>query len=178
MLMRKLPVIAVLMLLAPASFAAGTVASLDYQKILQEAPQIKASDALLKQEFAPQEKPIKKEREKFEALRKRYLDTGPGTNPLQLASIQERLKHAKKKLNDMEQQYATGLALRRRQLRANFADLVKREIEAYARAHGITVVLRQGVLYANAATDITDEILSRLRADYRQAQSSSGKSAK
>ena len=167
-----------LMLFASVAFAAGNVAILNYQRLLQEAPQIKASDALLKQEFAPQEQPIQKERERLDALRKRYLDTGPGANPLQRANIEENLKAAREKLADMEQQYTAGLGMRRRQLRANFTDLADKEIGAYAKAHGFTLVLKSGVLYEDAATDITDEILARLRADYQQVQTGGGGSGK
>lgn len=161
---------AALMLCASAAFAAGNVASLDYQRLLREAPQIKGSAALLKQEFSPQEKAIQQQRKRFRALRKRYLSLGPETNSLELASVDEELTNARKKLNNMEQQYATGLALRRRQLRADFSDLVDKEIKAYAKAHGFSLVLRGGVLYDNSATNITDAILARLKADYRQAQ--------
>ncbi|MGH8224582.1 MAG: OmpH family outer membrane protein [Gammaproteobacteria bacterium] len=167
-----------LMLCAPAAFAAGTVANVDYQRLLQDAPQIKASNALLKQEFVPQAEALQKQKERLETLHNRYLKMGPGTNPLQIAGIQQQIKDGLKKLSDMQNQYTTGLALRERQLRSNLTDLASKEVETYAKAHGFTLVLKSGVLYGVAATDITDEILARLQEDYRQAQAGGGGSHK
>jgi outer membrane protein len=173
-------IVTALALFSPFSvaFAAGNVASVDYQRLVHEAPQAQASDKLLKKQYAPQEQAIKRERGHVADLRKSYAGLGRGANALERANAGENLKAAQKKLANMEQQYSQGLALRSHQLRTNFKSVVKADIRAYAKAHGFSVVLNDGVAYAGASRDITDAILAILKSDYRKVQAAAHKKDK
>lgn len=161
-------VVAGMVLAAPAF--AGRIAYVDSSILMQKAPQIKASEKLLKQEFAPRLKAIEKQRSRVRSLEKQLNDVGPTGNPLKWSSLLEKYHHAQKALGKAEQSYQSGLSLRRAQLRDNFREVMDNDIKAYAKAHGIELVLRGGKLYAGQGVDVTSEILERLRSDYRKVQ--------
>src|SRR5690625_378877 len=152
-LQRVLPgVVLVLAALVPlTAVAAGHIASIDYQEILKEAPQVKASQKSLEQEYTPRKKALDKQRKKTLQLFKDYRDLDPGTNELARSSAAEKLKHARKKLQKMTKQYRSGIQLRKAQLRENFKDTLKDEVSLYAQLHGYTVVMKSGVAYAGSA---------------------------
>lgn len=160
---------AVGMALAAPAFA-GRVAYVDYATLMQKAPQIKASENLLKQEFAPRLKAIRKMRSRVQSLRQQLNDVGPSGNPLKWSSLLEKYHHAEKALKKAEQSYQSGLSLRRAQLRDNFRQVMDDDIKAYAKAHGIELVLRRGGVFIGKAVDVTTQILDRLRSDYHKVQ--------
>ena len=154
---------------------AGTVAYVDYPTLMNKAPQIKASEALLKKEYAPRLDKIKKQMEKLQALAKKLSTMGPSANPIQRDSMSENYQKARSALNKSEQSYQTGLELRRSQLNGNFQQLLDQDIKKYARAHGIDVVVKNSVLYEAKEVNITAPILERLKAQYRQTRSRASK---
>jgi outer membrane protein len=180
MLWRKmLPCVLVLAGLAPlTAMAADHIASIDYQKILKEAPQIKASEKSIKQEYTPRKKALDKQRKETSRLFGEYRNLDPGTNQLARASAAEKLKQARNKLRKMTKLYQSGVQLRETQLRENFKDTLEDEVSVYARFHGYTVVMKSGVAYAGPAVDITEKILGLLERDYHHARASDEKKGK
>ncbi|MGH8161555.1 MAG: OmpH family outer membrane protein [Gammaproteobacteria bacterium] len=178
---RLLPAVAVaatMTLFAAPAIAAGNVASVDYQRLVKEAPQAKASDNLLKNQLSPRKKAIEQQQKKVKSLHESYAAMGPETNPLERASATQNLENAQKKLGKLRSQYSSTLTLHRHELRANFRAVVNQDIETYAKGHGYTVVVDDGVIYSGSATDITDEILAMLKAQYRKVRSSTNKGKK
>ncbi len=149
---------------------AGGIAYVDYAMLMRQAPQVTASEALLKREFAPRLKTIKKQQTTLESLRRQLNDWSPGGNPLQRASLIMKFRHTRDALQKAEQAYRSGLGLRRTQLQDNFKQVMDNDIKAYAKAHDIELVIKGGGIYAGQAVDATAAILNRLRQDYRQAQ--------
>ena len=162
-------VVAGLMISAPVM--AGGIAYVDYGKLMREAPQVKASDTLLKKEFAPRLKAISDKEAALRAQRKQLNDLGPGANPLKRASLIEKFHHTRSALQKDEQSYQSGLSLRRDQLQGNFKRLLDDDIEAYAKTHGINLVIRDAGIYTGGpGVDITADILHQLKQDYQKAQ--------
>lgn len=155
---------------------AGGIAYVDYAQLLQEAPQIKASNALLKQEFAPRLKAIKKQENTLESLRRKLGDFWSGGNPLQRASLIEKFRHVRSALKKAKQAYQSKLGLRRAQLQDNFKRLLDSDIKSYAKTHDVDIAIKGGGIYVGKAIDATTDILNRLRQDYRKAQAQ-GKTA-
>jgi len=149
---------------------AGSIAYVDYSRLLQKAPQIAASGKLLKQEFAPRLQAINEQKGKLENLRRQLDELGPGANPLKRSSLIEKFRHTQAALKKAEQSYSSAFDLRREQLRDNFRQVVDSDVKTYAKAHGIEVVLKGGGIYAAPGIDLTAAILKQLRENYRQAQ--------
>ncbi|MGH8274232.1 MAG: OmpH family outer membrane protein [Gammaproteobacteria bacterium] len=176
MIWRALVAAAAATLLVTPAFAVGNVASLDYQRLLQEAPQVKGSSDLLKQEYTPGAKAIERQRKRVAKLTKIEEALGPGTNDLERSSAAENLQNAQKKLDKLQNEYSSGLAMQRRQSRANFQNIVEADIRKYVKTHGFTLVVNSGdVIYTGAATDITGKILAILKRQYREAQAEAKK---
>lgn len=159
---------AALALCAPAM--ASNVAYVDYAKLMHKAPQVAASGKLLEHEFAPRLRAINKQEDKLKSLAQQLSNLGPGASSLKRASLIEDYRHAQAALKKTEQSYRSELGLRREQLRDNFRQVVDNDIKAYAEAHGIDVVVKEGGIYAAEGVDLTAAILKQLREDYRRAQ--------
>ncbi len=171
-LLPAVAVVATMVLFAAPAVAAGNVASVDFQRLVEAAPQAKASSNILKQQSSSGKQAIEQQQKKVKRLYTDYASLGPGANPLERASAAQDLEDAQKKLRQLESQYASSSNLRGHQLRANFRAVVGRDVAAYAKAHGYTVVVDKSVVYSASATDITDEILAMLKAQYSKVQSS------
>lgn len=154
--------------------AADRLATVNYQKILKQAPQIEAARKQMKKEFSPLKKQLEQRNKHVKALFDAYRDMTPGTNSLHRASVSEKYQTASKKLSHAAKKYRTRLHLRMAQLRANFKKTVGRAVSHYASRHGFTVVVKNSAAYAAAAPDITDEVLDLLGKAYRKAQAESG----
>ncbi|MGA7966117.1 MAG: OmpH family outer membrane protein [Gammaproteobacteria bacterium] len=161
-------VLSALVISTPA--LADGIAYVDYTQLLQKAPQIKASNALLKQEFAPRLQAIGKQEDELKSLRRQLNALWPGGNPLQRASLIEKFRHTRSELIKNKQAYKSTLDLRRAQLQDNFRQVLDDEIKVYAKAHGIELVIKNSGIYVGQAVDATADILSRLKQDYRKAQ--------
>ena len=160
------------------SATAAQVAYVDYSTLTQKAPQIKASQALLKKEFAPRLQAIKKKMSKLHSLAMKLRDMGPGTNSFKRAAALENYRQTQNALQKEEESYQTALQLRRSQLRDNFSQVVSSDIKAYAKAHGIDVVVKSGAIYEAPGVDVTQVILKRLEQDYRRAKAQASASKK
>lgn len=142
---------------------------LNYQKVLNEAPQIKASHKLLGHQIAPEVQRLKHLRERLKEAESQLGQTGPGTNPLEKASLIEHVKTLRKTLRTDEQSYRTSLSMRAQQLSGSFANLIQRLASTEAASHGSAIVLRSGVLYAAPQVNITNSVLQQLRVAYKKA---------
>lgn len=160
---------------AAAPAFAGNIAYVDYARLIRSAPQTAASRRVVQKEFAPSRKAMKEQRAKVKKLHQAYLALGPETNSLERAAAVENLRHARTVLANAEKRYEANLRLRVSGLQASFSNLVQKEVAAYAHAHNIAVVLREGVSFAAPDADITDAILERLKQDYHKAQSQAEK---
>ena len=150
---------------------AGQVAYVDYATLMQKAPQVQASEASLKKDFAPRLQALKKKAAKLRRLALKLRDMGPGTNSLKRAAALENYRETQKALQQEKQSYQTSLRLRRSQLRDNFSQLVSNDIKAYAKSHGISVVLKSGGIFEAPGVDLTSRILKQLEQDYSRAKS-------
>ncbi len=160
------------------SATAAQVAYVDYSTLTQKAPQIKASEALLKKEFAPRLQAIKKKMSKLHSLALKLRNMGPGTNSFKRAAALENYRKTQNALQKEENSYQTALQLRRSQLRDNFSQVVSSDIKGYAKAHGIDVVVKSGAIYAAPGVDLTSVILKQLEQDYRRAKAQASASRK
>jgi len=160
------------------SATAAQVAYVDYSTLMQKAPQVKASTALLKKEFSPRRQAIEKKMAKLHSLELKLRDMGPGTNAFKRAAVLENYRKTQNALQKSEKSYETALQLRRSQLSDNFSQLVSDDIKAYAKAHGIDVVVKGGGIYEAPGVDLTSQILKQLKQDYRQAQAQASASKK
>ncbi len=160
------------------SATAAQVAYVDYSTLMQKAPQVEASKALLKKEFSPRLQAIKKEMGKLHSLELKLRDMGPGANAYKRASALEHYRETQKGLQQQERSYQTALQLRRSQLSDNFRQLVSNDIKAYAQSHGIDVVVKSAGIYQAPGVDLTSRILKQLEQDYRRAKKQAGTSKK
>ncbi len=160
------------------SATAAQVAYVDYSALMQKAPQVKASQALLKKEFSPRLEAIKKKMAKLHSLELKLRDMGPGTNDYKRAAALEDYHDTQNGLQKEERSYQSALQLRRSQLRDNFSQLVSSDIKAYAQSHGIDVVVKSGGIYQAPGVDLTSRILKQLEQDYRRAKQQASTSKK
>lgn len=160
--------------MVPRASAKTDLLYLNYQKVLNEAPQIKASHQLLSRQIAPEIQHLKVLRKRLKEAVNKLKQIGPATNPFEKASLIENVKSARHKLRTEEQNYRLSLSMRARQLSASFANLIKRLASTDAANRGGAVVLRSGVLYAAPRVDITQIVLQQLRIAYKKAHKGGG----
>jgi len=160
------------------SATAAQVAYVNYSELMQKAPQVKASEAALKKEFSPRLQAIKKKMSKLHSLALKLRDMGPGTNSFKRAAALENYRTTQNALQKEERSYETTLQLRRSQLRENFSQLVSSDIKAYAKAHGIDVVVKSGAIYEAPGVNVTSVILKKLGQDYQRARAQASASRK
>jgi outer membrane protein len=153
-----------------AQTAAPSVALVDMQRLLDEAPQMLAARSRLSREFADRNTELERQRSQMTQMTQRLRDQGasmPRQDAEQLALEIDVLQRA---LERAEERLREQLANRNREERDRVWLQLNDSIAQYARETGIDLVLPTPVLYASARVDITDRILDRLRRQAREGE--------
>ena len=125
------------------SMAAETIIGfVDTARVLKQAPQADKARKKLESEFAPRDK--KKERE--------------------IISLKRDIKRAKEEFNE-------DLNIRRNEELTKLQKLVYETIVTLARKKNYDIILGDNVLYSSRRVDITDDVLERLRQNFRSVPS-------
>jgi outer membrane protein len=134
--------------------------------LLQESPQAQAARESLEDEFAPRRREIVAMQttleEKNAAMQKDLEVMGPEERE----SAQRELRNDERAVVRAQNEFREDLDLRNNEAIGKIQADVLREIGAYAEAQGYDLILADGIVYASATVDVTEQILTKLQAAY------------
>lgn len=147
---------------APAS-AETKIAVINASALLREAPQVRAADQMLKGEFQKREDELKAEAKKLSEDDKRFQRDGDTMSAQQRANTAKDLQARKIDFDLKQRQFAEQAQARNGALQREVLEKINRAIEEVAQEKGLDLVVRDPA-FANAALDITGDVLKKLAA--------------
>lgn len=164
-------------LLIPAAFLFATavqaqvsIAFVNTQRVLEQAPQAKAASERLQREFAPREANVVTAKTALKNLQEKLERDGAILSEAERSKLERDIVAKQRELKRAQTEYAEDLNLRRNQEFAKFQKEAAETVAAVAKDQGYDLVIEAGVVYANEKVDITEKVLSRLREQFAKAQ--------
>ena len=168
-------ILAGMTLLAPlgVAHAQTKIAVVNWQQLLEEAPQAKAAMAALTDEFQPRQKEIVQQQKDLKAKEDKLQRDGAVMAENERRNAEKDLRDGQRELARKQNEYVEDLNLRRNEELGKLQRSLLQEVQAFARSSNYDLVVGDGVLYVNESLDITPQVLSAL-----QARAKSGPAAK
>lgn len=149
---------------APARAAGLRIAVVNYAQLIQESPQAKSAVATLRTEFAPKQRSLQTEANalklKEDNLKKNEATMTQDQRDQAQLDLRERYQDLARKQSEIQDDVNT----RRNELMSQLQRNLVQVVQNYARQQKYDLVLADGVIYSDAALDITPAILSALKA--------------
>ena len=151
-------------------FAVGTQQALaqnikigyvDAAKILEDAPQSKASLTKLEGEFGPREQELRKMRDDITRLENELDKNSLVMSDSDREKRNRELLDSQRQLRRAQQDFREEYNLRRNEELADLQRIVSDKIIEIAKSEGYDLIMQQ-VVYASKKIDITDQVLKRL----------------
>jgi outer membrane protein len=152
------------LLAAPAWAADMKVGVVNYGRLMQDSPQAKVALDAIRAEFAPREKELQGTQGSLKAKEERMQKDAATMSESQRSSAEKELRDGYRELARKQQEVQDDFNARRNEEMSRLQRTLVEEVQVYAKAQAFDLVLADGVIYFNAALDITPAILTALQA--------------
>jgi outer membrane protein len=161
--------LAVLAFVAPLAAQAQTplkIAVVIVPRLLEEAPQAKASMQALQEEFAPRQREMVAQQKDLKGKEEKLQRDGAVMAENERRNAEKDLRDGQRELQRKQSEYVEDLNLRRNEELGKLQRSLLQEVQAFARTSGYDLVVSD-VLYANESIDITAQVLAALQQRYK-----------
>src|SRR5450631_2614777 len=162
---RSIPFLALglcgLMMAAPAS-AEIKMGVVNFQKLLEEAPQTKTAMQALEGEFAPRRRELLTMQNDLKAKDEKLQKEGAVMSEADRAKAEKTLRDQQREFSRKAGEFQDDASTRRNEEIGKVQRYLVQEIQGYASAQGFDLVLGDGVFFAKGPLDITANVLAVL----------------
>ena len=146
---------------SPAS-AEVKMGYVNFQKLLEEAPQTKTAMAALENEFAPRRRELLTLQNDLKARDEKLQKEGAVMAEADRAKVEKSLRDQQREFSRKAGEFQDDASTRRNEEIGKVQRYLVSEIQGYASAQGYDLVLGDGVFYAKGPLDITANVLALL----------------
>ncbi len=146
---------------APAS-AEVKMGYVNFQKLLEDAPQTKTAMQALENEFAPRRRELLTLQNDLKARDEKLQKEGAVMSEADRAKAEKTLRDQQREFSRKAGEFQDDASTRRNEEIGKVQRYLVTEIQGYATAQGYDLVLGDGVFYAKGPLDITANVLAVL----------------
>src|SRR3984893_16496512 len=150
-----------LMISGPAS-AEIKMGVVNFQKLLEDAPQTKTAMQALENEFAPRRRDLLTMQNDLKAKDEKLQKEGAVMAEADRAKAEKTLRDQQREFSRKAGEFQDDASTRRNEEIGKVQRYLVTEIQAYANAQGFDLVLGDGVFFAKGPLDITANVLAVL----------------
>ena len=150
-----------LMISGPAS-AEMKMGVVNFQKLLEDAPQTKTAMQALENEFAPRRRELLTMQNDLKARDEKLQKEGAVMSEADRAKAEKTLRDQQREFSRKAGEFQDDASTRRNEEIGKVQRYLVTEIQGYANAQGFDLVLGEGVFFAKGPLDITANILAVL----------------
>jgi outer membrane protein len=150
------------LLTAQQASAEVKMAVVNFQKLLEEAPQTKTAMAALENEFAPRRRELLTMQNDLKARDEKLQKEGAVMAEADRAKAEKTLRDQQREFSRKAGEFQDDASTRRNEEIGKVQRYLVQEIQGYASAQGFDLVLGDGVFFAKAPLDITANVLAVL----------------
>ena len=162
---RSIPLLALGMCLALMSGPASAeikMGVVNFQKLLEEAPQTKTAMQALESEFAPRRRELLTMQNDLKARDEKLQKEGAVMSEADRAKAEKALRDQQREFSRKAGEFQDDASTRRNEEIGKVQRYLVTEIQAYGNAQGYDLVLGDGVFFAKGPLDITANVLALL----------------
>jgi outer membrane protein len=162
---RKIPLLALALC---GLFAAGQASAeikigfVNFEKLLEEAPQTKAAMQALDNEFGPRRRELMTLQTDLKAKDDKLQKEGAVMSEADRANAEKTLRDQQREFQRKAGEFQDDASTRKNEELGKVQRYLVEQIQTYANAQGYDLVLGQGVFFAKPALDITANVLAVL----------------
>ena len=157
--------------LAPlgAAHAELKIAVVNVPRLLEEAPQSKASMQALQDEFAPRQRALVADQKDLKAKEEKLQRDSAVMAENERRNAEKEFRDGQREMARKQNEYVEDLNLRRNEELGKLQRSLLQEVQTFARAQNYDLVVGDGVLYVNESMDITAQVLNALQARFKSS---------
>jgi outer membrane protein len=147
--------------------APARIGYVDMKRLLDNAPQVVAGRQKLEREFAPRDAALKADEKRLADLRERQQREGATMASSDADTLKREIDALDRSIKRNRESMRNDLKSRGDQeLDKSWREINDAVVE-FARAQGYDLILPSPVVYASSRVDVTDQVLERLKRQYR-----------
>jgi outer membrane protein len=142
--------------------AENKIGVVNFQKLLEDAPQTKTAMQALEGEFAPRRRELLTMQNELKARDEKLQREGAVMAEVDRAKAEKSLRDEQREFSRKAGEFQDDASTRRNEELGKVQRYLVQEIQGYANTQGFDLVLGDGVFFAKAPLDITANILAVL----------------
>ena len=154
-----------MLVLALPAAAQVKVGFVDVAKVLDQAPQAEAARERIEREFAPRDRELLAQQKEVRSLEDKLVKNAAVMSAAERQRQEADIRTLKRELRRSQEEFREDLNLRRSQELSKLQQKVGEVIQSMARSAKYDLIVTDGVVFASAKIDITDQVLKKLRAE-------------
>lgn len=145
------------------------VGFVDVARVLDQAPQAQEARQRIEREFAPRDRELLAQQKEIRGLEDKLVRDGSVMTDAQRTKLESDIRSKKRDLRRSQDAFREDLNLQRSQELSKLQSEVVQVIQALAQEEKYDLILSDGVIFAGTSVDITDNIISRLKAQAKKS---------
>jgi outer membrane protein len=151
----------------PAAAQEMKIGVVSLPALIERAPQTKAAMDALQEEFAPRQREFQAKQKEYEEQAEKAQKDLAVMGETERRNLEKELRDLQRELTRLQNEFQEDLNLRQNEEYGLLQRALLKEVQDYAVAQGYDLIVGDGVLYVNAASNITDDVLRAVEANYQ-----------
>lgn len=139
-------------------------------RLLQDSPQAKSAMEALEQEFAPKRRSILAKEKEFQEKTDRIQRDVQVMSEAERRNAEKDLREDQREIARLRNEFVEDQNLRRNEELASLQRSLLQQVDEFARNGNYDLIIGDGVLFANSAVNVTDEILAAMQKNFESAK--------
>lgn len=144
-------------------------------QLLQEAPQVKAAQQGLQDEFAPRQRELQQLQASLKAKADKLQKDSAVMAENERRNTEKDLRDGQRELERRQNELTEDANVRRNDEFSKIQRALLQEVESFGKSGGYDLIVGEGVLFRKDAIDITPQVLSALQARAKTAPAAATK---
>lgn len=135
--------------------------------LMDRAPQTAAAMEALQEEFAPRQREFLAKQKELEDLTAKIQKDAAVMGETERRNAEKNFRDLQREVARLQEEFREDLNVRQNEELGALQRQLLKEVQEYAQAQGYDLIIGDGVLYASSATNITEEVLRAVEANFQ-----------
>ena len=154
---------------ATASAQEVKIGVVNIAQLMEQAPQARVAMEALDEEFKPRQREIIARQTEFQELSEKVQRDLAVMGETERRNAEKELRDLQREVTRLQNEFREDLNLRRNEELGLLQRSMLKEVQDFAQSAGYDVIVGDGVLYASAAVNITENVLRAMEANFQAA---------
>jgi outer membrane protein len=151
----------------PATAQQMKIGVVNIPALMERAPQTKAAMDALQEEFAPRQREFLAKQKEFEELTTKVQKDVAVMGETERKNAEKNLRELQREVTRLQTEFREDLNLRQNEELGILQRAILTEVQDYAARESYDLIVGDGVLFASAAVNITEEVLRAVEAKFQ-----------